>query len=131
MRPPKRPSGVPRLRLWAIRIERFIPERFRLAYHEYIRDLGEQNVTRRSIGQLGELYGLKFSGEEFPLEASISQTGINGQKFYTIILRDITNRKQAIDELRQSEERFSKAFRANPQPMSLTTMAGRPIRRRK
>lgn len=31
--------------------------------------------------------------------------------------------KQAVDQLRTSEERFAKAFRANPQPMSLTTLA--------
>src|SRR5262249_46565180 len=36
---------------------------------------------------------------------------------------DITDRKRAIEDLRHSEERFAKAFRANPQPMSLTTMA--------
>ena len=35
---------------------------------------------------------------------------------------DITNQKRAEDELRDSEERFAKAFKANPQPMSLTTV---------
>jgi PAS domain S-box-containing protein len=41
----------------------------------------------------------------------------------SIYFRDVTDRKRSLDELRQSEERFSKAFRANPQPMALTTMA--------
>src|SRR5262249_54982640 len=34
-----------------------------------------------------------------------------------------TRRKQVISALRQSEDRFAKAFRANPQPMSLTILA--------
>lgn len=36
--------------------------------------------------------------------------------------RDITVRKVAEEELRVSEERFAKAFNANPQPMTLTTL---------
>ena len=80
-------------------------------------------MTPRQIGVLGNLYALRTSGEEFPIEASISQVELPGKQFYTVILRDVTTRKLAIDELRESEERFSKAFRANPQPMSLTAMA--------
>jgi PAS domain S-box-containing protein len=34
----------------------------------------------------------------------------------------ITERKQAAEALRASEERFAKAFNSNPQPMSLTTL---------
>src|SRR6185436_6875829 len=37
-------------------------------------------------------------------------------------LRDVTERKRAEEALRRSEEHFSKAFRANPQPMSLTSV---------
>lgn len=35
---------------------------------------------------------------------------------------DVSERKRALNELRASEERFGKAFRANPQPMSITTI---------
>jgi PAS domain S-box-containing protein len=38
-------------------------------------------------------------------------------------VRDVTGRKRAMIELRASEERFSKAFHRNPQPMSITTVA--------
>jgi PAS domain S-box-containing protein len=36
---------------------------------------------------------------------------------------DITDQHRALDELRESQERFAKSFRANPQPMSLTLLA--------
>jgi PAS domain S-box-containing protein len=102
---------------------RFIPERFRVAHEQHIRRFGEAHGPPRLMGPSGELYGLRTSGEEFPIEASISQIELSGQKFYTIILRDITTAEQTAGQLRASEERFAKAFRANPQPMSLTTLA--------
>jgi PAS domain S-box-containing protein len=104
-------------------LRRFIPEQSGESHREFLRRFEENHVTPRQIGVLGNLYALRTSGEEFPIEASISQVELPGQQFYTVILRDVTTRKLAIDELRESEERFSKAFRANPQPMSLTAMA--------
>ena len=104
-------------------IDRFIPERFRAAHDQYVRGFGEEHGPPRLMGSPGELFGLRTSGEEFPIEASISRLELRGQNFYTVILRDITTAKQAVDRLRASEERFAKAFRSNPQPMSLTTLA--------
>jgi len=104
-------------------IGHFMPERSRNAVGQYIRIFGENLLTQRALGLPGEFYGLKASGEDFPIEASISQIDLDGQRFYTLILRDITERKRAVDDLRLSEQRFAKAFRANPQPMCLTTIA--------
>lgn len=105
-------------------LDQLIPERYRGVHRGFVRGFGEQSVTRRAMSERGaELYGLRRSGKEFPMEASISQIQLSGQKFFTVILRDITDRKLALDELRESEQRFSKAFSANPQPMSLTRMS--------
>jgi PAS domain S-box-containing protein len=76
-------------------IGRFIPDRFRHAHGQHVRDFGQTGVTRRSMGRLGDIFGLRANGEEFPIEASISQLATNGQQLYTVILRDITQRKEA------------------------------------
>lgn len=103
-------------------IDRFIPEPYRLKHREHVRSFAERKETKRKMGMLQELYGLRVTGEEFPIEASISQTEVDGRKFFTVILRDITERKRTVDELIESEQRFSKAFTANPQPMTVTTV---------
>jgi PAS domain S-box-containing protein len=82
-------------------LDRFIPERFRAAHQHHVKDFGNTHVTRRSMGTLGALYGLRADGEEFPIEASISQIESDGKKLYTVILRDITERKRAEEALKE------------------------------
>jgi len=50
---------------------------------------------------MNAIYGLRANGEEFPIEASISQAEVNGQRIFSVILRDISERAQAEEELRQ------------------------------
>jgi PAS domain S-box-containing protein len=86
-------------------LERFIPARFRGAHHGHVESFGRTGVTSRRMGDVTTLWGLRADGTEFPLEASISQAGAPGQRYYTVILRDITVRKGHEDTLRhQSQE---------------------------
>jgi len=76
-------------------LDRFIPERFRAAHHLHVEGFGQTPATGRSTGALGARYGLRADGEEFPLEASISQIDSEGLKLSTFILRDISERERA------------------------------------
>lgn len=104
-------------------LDHLIPVRFRDAHRKHIRTFGRTKVSNRSMGALGVITGLRADGQEFPIEASISQVEAAGQKLYTVILRDITERKQTEEALRLSEERFAKAFRASPAALSITRLA--------
>src|SRR5262249_23561643 len=46
--------------------------------------------------------GLRADGEEFPIDASISQVTVDGRRLYTVILRDISGRKAAEEALQRS-----------------------------
>ncbi|PYT03448.1 MAG: hypothetical protein DMF60_18365 [Acidobacteria bacterium] len=82
-------------------IDRFIPERFRGPHKNHIQDFGQAHVTRRSMGSLGALFGLRADGEEFPIEASISQIETGGRNLFTVVLRDITERKRSEEALKE------------------------------
>jgi PAS domain S-box-containing protein len=84
-------------------LDRFIPSRFREAHRAHVDAFGRTGVTSRRMGAAPTLWGLRADGDEFPIEASISQAMENGKRYYTVILRDITLRKQAEDALRQSQ----------------------------
>jgi len=83
----------------------FIPERFRSAHTDHIRTFSETGTTsRRMGGTLRVVTGKRRSGEEFPIDASISQIQTSGTRFFTVILRDVTARFQAIEALRRSKQ---------------------------
>jgi PAS domain S-box-containing protein len=83
-----------------------LPERFRQSHREAVTQFAETGETARSMGRPGHLLGLRRSGEEFPVEATISKVTVGGAKLLTVILRDITARAAAERALRESEERF-------------------------
>ena len=87
-------------------LERFLPHRLRGEHHKHIARFAETGVTNRSMGTLGALWAMRANGEEFPIEASISQVKAEGRRLFTVILRDITERERAGQALRESEARF-------------------------
>jgi PAS domain S-box-containing protein len=81
-------------------LTRFIPEHVRAAHAGHISTFARTGVTSRGMGRIDSLSALRGNGEAFPIEASISQAHVDGSPLYTVILRDITQRRRA--EERQS-----------------------------
>ncbi|MBX3302144.1 MAG: PAS domain S-box protein [Nitrospira sp.] len=88
-------------------LERFLPERFRETHRHHIHTFGQSGVTTRQMGKLGTVMGLRSNGEEFPIEAAISHIAVEKRIFYTVILRDITERKQAEEAIREGERQLA------------------------
>src|SRR4051812_14731179 len=76
-------------------LEMLIPERFRERHRSHIEVFSQAGVTSRGMGGQMVLLGLRANGEEFPIEASISQHTEDERKFFTVILRDVTERQRA------------------------------------
>jgi PAS domain S-box-containing protein len=96
--------GVRREEAIGAPLDRFLPQRHRAAHRDHIEQFGHTGVSSRRMGDTTTLWALRADGTEFPIEASISQAGVPGQDFYTVILRDVTLRKKAQDALQAQKE---------------------------
>lgn len=86
-----------------------IPERYRKLHHRGLKtylETGEGPVLNRHI----EISALRSSGEEFPIELSITPTGISDKRLFLGFLRDISARKAAEAALKESEARLAATY---------------------
>ena len=85
-------------------LDRFIPERFREAHHSHVQRFGSTGATGRTMYFPESSTASEPTERNSRVEASISQATISGEKLFTVILRDITQRKQTEAALMRSEK---------------------------
>jgi PAS domain S-box-containing protein len=86
-------------------LTKLMPERFRQAHTEGLqRHL--HNRDARVIGRTIELIGLHKNGREFPIELSLASSEVDGDLFFTAIVRDITLRAEADLEIQDLNRRL-------------------------
>ncbi|MFQ5971073.1 MAG: PAS domain-containing protein [Alphaproteobacteria bacterium] len=103
-----------------------MPERFREAHTKGLARVsagGEPHLIDTTV----ELAGLRDDGEEFPLELSLSPWGRKGERGYTAIVRDITERKRKEETLRRSEERLRKLVETAPDAVVVIDFDGKIV----
>src|SRR5215211_9473224 len=104
-----------------------MPERYRelcvAGLHRYL-----QTGEARVVGGTTELVGLRKDGGEFPIEMSLGETHENGERLFTGMIRDVTERKRAESALRESEQRFRGSFERAATGMALVGTDGRFLR---
>jgi PAS domain S-box-containing protein len=88
-------------------LERLIPERFHRSHSDHVRRFGETGVTSRRMSGSTVVHGLRQNGEEFPVDASISQVDTPEGKLFTVILRDVTERLESEQEQARLAARLS------------------------
>ena len=75
-------------------LDLLLPERFRSAHGAHIMRFGTGATVARHMGERRPIAGLRADGQEFPAEASISKFEIAGNRMYTVVLRDVSERKR-------------------------------------
>jgi len=69
-----------------------------------------------------EMSIVRKDGEIRYLDVNREDVVWDGKKQYQLFFQDITERKQAEDEIRESEEKFNRAFYSNPNPVVITRL---------
>jgi PAS domain S-box-containing protein len=98
-----------------------LPPRFRVAHSEHVRAFGASGVAARRMGDRKHIFGLRKNGQEFPAEASISTLELDGERTYTVVLRDITERKQVERLLERSNQELEDRVAQRTRELKLET----------
>jgi PAS domain S-box-containing protein len=88
------------------RLEKFLPERYRAKHYEQVENFGRSADGARVMAVSREVAGLRADGTEFPIEATVSRVTLNGETLYTVILRDITERRHADQKLLETNRQL-------------------------
>ena len=88
----------------------FIPARLRESTVRTFDEIARVGGAQARISDADAITGLRADGTEFPLEVSMSQVEARGERLMTMVLRDITERRKAEHDLRESEERYRRFF---------------------
>ncbi|MCC7364702.1 MAG: response regulator [Dehalococcoidia bacterium] len=96
--------GVPAAEVLGSTIDRFIPLASREVHIAHVERFATSGVTRRNMHPINPLNAVRANGEEFPVEATISQASVGDELFLTVIIRDISERKKLEAELLQSQK---------------------------
>lgn len=76
-----------------------LPLRYVQAHRHHVVEFAKSSNQARKMTHRPEIFGRRKNGTEFPAEASISRLHLGEEQVFTVILRDITKRKQAESEL--------------------------------
>ncbi len=78
-------------------LDRLLPPGVRRDHADFIRRFGETDAALRTMAPNRPLTALRSDGSEFPIQAQISHVNVDGRRFYTAIVRDVTERRRATE----------------------------------
>jgi len=106
-----------------------LPPRYRAAHGGHMRAFSKSPDTARRMGERREIFGIRKDGTEFPAEASISKLELPGRMLFTVVLRDVTERKRAEEDERFLVDAGAQLARSLDYETVVQTIADLPIPR--
>ncbi|MGL5063778.1 MAG: PAS domain S-box protein [Microcoleus sp.] len=82
-------------------LDLLLPGSVKEIHRQHVNSFAESVGKSQRMGNRSEILARRRDGTEFPAEASISQLEIDGEKIFTTILRDISDRKQQEIDIRE------------------------------
>ena len=80
-----------------------MPEGFRHEHDRHLANYTSAPAPERIMGRLREFSGQRRNGETFPLDLAVGEAMIDGERLFTGVIRDISERKRAEEQVRRSQ----------------------------
>ena len=107
-------------------IENLVPERFR-ERHKKLRLGYTAKPVFRPMNSGADVVALRHDGSEFDVEISLSPIETKQGLLVASAFRDVTRKKQAVDALRASEDRFRRLANSSSIMIWITDAKGEPV----
>ncbi|MBA4367144.1 MAG: hypothetical protein C0403_05845 [Desulfobacterium sp.] len=101
--------GYQHTKMMHVNLASLMPERYRTDHLHGIENATSKGKTNY-LNHVLEFHGLTKEGKEFPLELNVATWFVDEKQFFSGIIRDISSRKKAEAELRDSEEKLNIIF---------------------
>jgi len=88
-----------------------LPSALSEIHRAYVRKFSESAITTKMMDERREVLGRRRDGTIFPAEASIAKVSSDGKTFFSVILRDVTERKHIEKMLRENERNLIESQR--------------------
>ena len=92
-------------------LDLLLPDRVKASHHKHVREFAISSEVAKRMAERQNIFGRRQDGTEFPAEASISKLKLRNEKFLTVILRDITERREAEEVLKEKNQQIEQAFK--------------------
>jgi PAS domain S-box-containing protein len=102
-------------------LEMLLPKRFQALHHRHVEEFGNSPVAARLMGQRRAISGVRKDGSEFPAEAAIAQVSTSEGMAFSVVLRDITDRRRIEDENAQLVRDLQGAVTARDEMLSVVS----------
>lgn len=101
-----------------------LPPEMRAGHPGHVEAFRQSKKASRMMGERSVVWGLRKSGDRFPVEAAISRVTIGQTLTFTAQLRDVTERLRDRERLQESERRIRAVFDHATEAVALLTPEG-------
>lgn len=91
-------------------VNMLMPQSYKQDHDQYLQNYLTTGV-KKIIGTGREVVALRRDGSTFPIELSISEMNLNGERLFVGVMRDVTERKRLEDKLRENNAALQDANR--------------------